>query len=57
LGEECGFWEENGEENCPYRRPYIFTLEGKLYISEGDYIITGVEGERYPCKPGIFHKT
>jgi len=38
-------------------KPYISTLEGDMFISEGDYIITGVEGERYPCKPDIFHKT
>lgn len=37
--------------------PFINTLEGKHYISEGDYIITGIEGERYPCKKNIFHKT
>lgn len=37
--------------------PYISTLEGRHYISEGDYIITGVNGERYPCKPDIFEKT
>ena len=38
-------------------RPYIFTSEGKLYISKGDYIVKGIEGERYPCKPSVFHKT
>lgn len=37
--------------------PVIQTLEGRMKISEGDYIITGVNGERYPCKPDIFHKT
>ena len=37
--------------------PYILTLEGKHYISKGDYIITGVHGERYPCKKDIFIKT
>lgn len=37
--------------------PYIKTLEGKHIISYGDYIITGVKGERYPCKPDIFHIT
>ena len=37
--------------------PYIETLEGRHYISEGDYIITGVKGERYPCKPDIFKMT
>jgi len=38
-------------------KPYIKTLEGDMIISEGDYIITGIEGERYPCKPDIFHRT
>ncbi|KPU45567.1 hypothetical protein OXPF_08000 [Oxobacter pfennigii] len=37
--------------------PYIKTLEGKHYISRGDYIITGVDGERYPCRRSIFLKT
>ncbi len=32
----------------------IDTLEGPLHVSEGDFIITGVKGERYPCKPEIF---
>lgn len=35
----------------------IHTLEGDLKAMPGDYIITGVEGERYPCKPEIFEKT
>lgn len=37
--------------------PYVATLEGPLIISPGDYIIQGVKGERYPCKPDIFHMT
>ena len=35
----------------------IYTLEGNMRVSPGDYIIKGVEGEFYPCKPDIFHKT
>lgn len=35
----------------------IRTLEGDMKISEGDYIIKGVNGEFYPCKPEIFKKT
>lgn len=35
----------------------IPTLEGVMYASEGDYIITGVKGEKYPCKPDIFAAT
>lgn len=35
----------------------IHTLEGVMEASPGDWIIRGVEGEFYPCKPGIFDKT
>ena len=35
----------------------IHTLEGDLKADPGDYIITGVTGEKYPCKPDIFEKT
>ena len=35
----------------------IETLEGTMAANEGDYIIKGVNGEFYPCKPDIFHKT
>ena len=35
----------------------ISTLEGEMTASPGDYIITGVKGERYPCKPDIFEAT
>lgn len=35
----------------------IFTLEGHHMASVGDYIIKGVHGEFYPCKPDIFWKT
>lgn len=38
-------------------RFYIDTLEGQMTVSDGDYIIKGVNGEFYPCKPDIFHKT
>lgn len=36
---------------------YIKTLEGRMYASTGDYIIKGVQGEFYPCKPDIFEQT
>lgn len=36
---------------------YVDTLEGYMCADEGDYIIQGVEGEIYPCKPDIFEKT
>lgn len=35
----------------------IKTLEGVMTARLGDYIIKGVNGEFYPCKPDIFHKT
>lgn len=35
----------------------INTLEGTLKAEPGDWIITGISGERYPCKPDIFEKT
>lgn len=37
--------------------PVIHTLEGDLHTSPGDYIIKGVKGEFYPCKPDIFEIT
>ena len=35
---------------------YIETPEGRLRVEAGDWIITGVGGENYPCKPAIFEK-
>ncbi|WP_099831253.1 hypothetical protein [Streptococcus suis] len=35
----------------------INTLEGNTLASFGDYIIKGVQGEFYPCKPGVFAET
>lgn len=35
----------------------IETLEGPLIARHGDWIITGVQGEKYPCKPDIFEMT
>lgn len=37
--------------------PMIGTLEGEHIVSDGDWIITGIKGERYPCKPDIFAAT
>lgn len=49
LGMEDGFNEDG--------QPYIATLEGNMIISEGDWILTGAKGERYPCKPDIIEMT
>ena len=35
----------------------VQTLEGSMIASIGDYIIKGIKGEFYPCKPDIFHLT
>lgn len=47
---ECVMYYKEGEL-------YIKTLEGDHHVSEGDYIIQGIHGELYPCKPDIFEKT
>jgi hypothetical protein len=36
---------------------WIHTLEGGHSVTPGDWIITGVKGEHYPCKPDIFEAT
>jgi hypothetical protein len=36
--------------------PVIKTLEGDMVASTGDYIIRGLRGEYYPCKPDVFQK-
>ena len=36
---------------------FIKTLEGTHHVSVGDYIIRGIKGELYPCKPDIFEAT
>jgi len=36
---------------------FINTLEGEMTASPGDWIIKGVKGEFYPCKPDIFEAT
>lgn len=42
---------------CKQRGLVIDTLEGDMIASVGDYIIKGVQGEFYPCKPDIFKAT
>lgn len=36
---------------------HIYTLEGVMRAELGDWIIRGVQGELYPCKPDIFEQT
>lgn len=53
-------WQlEPGQRNalfCKDNEPelFIFTLEGEHKVTFGDYIIQGIKGELYPCKPDIF---
>lgn len=53
-----------GDRPCPMRCGHtmhdhglIDTLEGGHVVCPGDSIITGIKGERYPCKPDIFAAT
>lgn len=39
------------------RHGWVDTLEGGHIVCPGDWIITGVQGEKYPCKPDIFEAT
>jgi hypothetical protein len=41
----------------PNRLGWIHTLEGGHIVSPGDWIINGIHGEFYPCKPDIFEST
>lgn len=44
-------------KGIPHEELVIHTLEGDMKASRNDYIIKGINGEFYPCKPGIFKKT
>lgn len=56
VSEMVEFTEGNGDIN-EVGQFYIRTLEGDMFVSLNDYIIKGVNGEFYPCKPDIFEKT
>lgn len=49
---DISIYEKNKVE-----KTYVQTLEGKMEISEWDYIIKGIKGEYYPCKPDIFEES
>ena len=53
ISHNTGKWFNPSEETYLI----IKTLEGDMKASLGDYIIRGVAGEIYPCKPDIFEKT
>jgi hypothetical protein len=58
---EIATWIESngGHAEVPFAEPclYIETLEGRMRADIGDYVIKGVKGEFYPCKPDIFTET
>lgn len=43
--------------DAPHGHLYIETLEGDMKASPGDFIIKGIAGEFYPCKPDIFFRS
>jgi hypothetical protein len=55
LGEQQHGHRE--ERYGPDAHMVIYTLEGEMRASVGDWIIRGVQGEFYPCKPDIFDAT
>lgn len=60
MGETCGnkvAYEDYKELCLSSKEIIIHTLEGDMIASKGDYIIKGINGEFYPCKPDIFTKT
>lgn len=50
-------WEPDSPVEPTGLIPVIKTLEGTMRVMPGDWIITGVEGEHYPCKPSVFEKS
>ena len=57
VGENCEVEIYDNDVTPPVARIVIHTLEGDMEVSKGDYVIKGVKGEFYPCKPGIFQQT
>ena len=51
------FLEDGGSPTAPAPALCIHTLEGFMYADPGDWIVRGVKGEMYPCKPDIFAAT
>lgn len=58
---EATQWFRVGDhpEVKPYNANFgwIDTIEGGHIVTPGDWVITGVQGEHYPCKPDIFEQT
>jgi hypothetical protein len=65
---EASQWFKDGDHPAVIRKtapgrhadegiPWVPTLEGGHVVTPGDWIITGIQGEHYPCKPDIFAAT
>ena len=64
---EATQWLKKGDHPAVMRHPnqtadamgygWVHTLEGGHVVTPGDWIITGIKGEHYPCKPDIFAAT
>jgi hypothetical protein len=50
-------WCQQCKNHTMHEHGWIDTLEGGHIVCPGDWIITGVKGEHYPCKPDIFQAT
>jgi len=48
---------DSGAATIIFPNLYIRTLEGEMTADVGDWIIKGIQGELYPCKPDIFEAT
>jgi hypothetical protein len=57
MGAPCPCTDPQCDAGGPTGRHIVRTLEGNHIASPGDWIITGVKGERHPCKPDIFEAT
>ena len=57
VGENCEVEIYDNKVTPPIANITIHTLEGDMEVSNGDYVIKGVKGEFYPCKPDIFEQT
>lgn len=55
--EEGTIYFDSLDAATPPYELFIKTLEGVHHVSVGDYVIRGVKGELYPCKPDIFEET
>ena len=56
VPEICNFMRDSKNYKFNNNELYIETLEGVMKANRYDYIIRGLRGEYYPCKPDVFHR-